>query len=301
MPRLCGVAALSSLYVQPSPPASSTATTVDGIAVMIRPRRWGGVAPAELWRYRDLAVMLATRDLRVRYRQTLLGAAWAVLQPVATMVVMHVCFGKIMGMAGRVGDVAYPVFLFAGLLPWTLFSSASHAVGNSLVQNAHVLGKVYFPRLLLPLTAAAGPAVDFVLALIVLAGLMGWFGVAISPGILFVPVVMMSVLAAVMGIGLTAAAVNVWFRDARHALPLLTQVWFFLTPVIYPVDWLSPRWAWLIQLNPMAGPVQAMRAMVLGQAIDTYALAISTGVSGVLVMMGLTLFHAAERRFADVV
>jgi lipopolysaccharide transport system permease protein len=285
------------LELQPPCPETGAAEA----AVMICPRRWGAPEVADLWQYRDLAVMLATRDLRVRYKQTALGAAWAVLQPLATMVVMHVCFGQIMGMAQRVGDVAYPIFLFSGLLPWTLFAAATNAVGNSLVQNAHVLGKVYFPRLLLPLTAAAAPTVDFILAVLVLLGLMAWFGVAITPALLLIPLVVVSVLVAVAGVGLIAASANVWFRDARHALPLMVQVWFFLTPVIYPIDWLSPRWAWLMQLNPMAGPVQAMRALVLGTPIDSHALMLSTAVSGVLMVTGLTLFHAAERRFADVV
>ncbi len=287
----------------PSEPALAPvhATATQAAAIVIQPRRWGSLAPAELWRYRDLAWMLAARDLRVRYKQTALGAAWALLQPLATMVVMHVCFGRIMGMSQRVGDVAYPVFLFAGLLPWTLFSAATQGVGNSLVQNAHVLGKVYFPRLLLPATAAAAPVADFALALVVLLGLMAWFGVAITPDLLLLPIVVASVLAAVTGVGLVAASANVWFRDARHALPLLMQVWFFLTPVIYPTHWLSPRWAQVAQLNPMAGPVQAMRAIVLGQPIDAHGLLVSAAVSGVLAVLGLTLFHAAERRFADVV
>lgn len=272
----------------------------DGVGV-IEARRWGSVGVSELWRHRELAWMLAAREVRVRYKQTALGAAWAVLQPLATMVVMHVCFGRIMGMSERVGDVAYPVFLFSGLLVWTLFASATHAVGNSLVQNAHLLGKVYFPRLLLPLSAMAAPLLDFALACAVLLGLMAWFGVTFAPGLLLLPLAGASALAAVAGVGLIAASANVWFRDARHALPLIVQVWFFLTPVIYPVSWLGERWAWLIRLNPMAGPVEAMRAMVLGEALPWGALASSTCVSLWLAAAGLVLFHAAERKFADVV
>ena len=280
--------------------ATTVTANMTGV-IRIRPRRWGITGAATLWDYRDLAWLLAVRDLQVRYKQTALGVLWAVLQPVAVMVVMHVCFGRIMGMAERVGDVAYPVFLFAGLLPWTLFASATQAVGNSLTQNAHMLGKVFFPRLLLPVTASAAATADFALASVVLLGLMAWFGVAWTWGLLALPLVAAAVLAAVMGVGLIAASVNVWYRDARHALPLTVQVWFFLTPVIYPPTWLGERWSWLLRFNPMAGPVQAMRAAVLGQPLDVALQLSSLAVSAVLLAVGLVMFHAAERRFADVV
>lgn len=255
----------------------------------------------ELWRRRELAWVLALRDLRVRYKQTFLGVSWAVIQPLATMVVLHIFFGKVMGMADRVGGVPYPVFLYAGLLPWTLFANAVTASSNSLVGNAHILSKVYFPRLLLPLSATLVPAIDYAIAFVVLAGLMLWFQVPVTMGLVLVPLLVLSTVIAVLGVGILLASLTVCYRDFRYVVPFMLQLWLFMTPVIYDLSFVPDRYQWLMQLNPMAGTIDAFRAVVLDQPVDYAAWLVSTAVATLTLLVGLTFFARLERRFADVV
>ena len=245
--------------------------------------------------------MLALRDLRVRYKQTFLGVAWAVIQPLATMVVLHIFFGKVMGMADKVGDVPYPVFLYAGLLPWTLFANAVTASSNSLVGNAHILSKVYFPRLLLPLSATLVPAIDYAIAFVVLAGLMVWFQVPVTLGLVLVPLLVLSTVIAVLGVGILLASLTVCYRDFRYVVPFMLQLWLFMTPVIYDLSFVPEQYQWLMQLNPMAGTIDAFRAVVLDQPVDYAAWGVSTTVATATLLVGLTFFAKLERRFADVV
>lgn len=269
---------------------------------VIKPQRGlASLDPAELWRRRELAWVLALRDLRVRYKQTLLGVSWAVIQPLATMVVLHVFFGKVMGMAGRVGGVPYPVFLYAGLLPWTLFANAVTSSSNSLVGNAHILSKVYFPRLLLPLSATIVPVIDYCIAFVVLAGLMLWFQVPMTLGLLWLAPLIISTVIAVLGVGILLASLTVSYRDFRCVVPFMLQLWFFTTPVIYDLGFVPERYQGLMQLNPMAGPIAGFRAAVLGQPLDLGALGVSMAVSGVIFAAGLTWFAKLERKFSDVV
>ena len=269
---------------------------------LIRPRRgWRALDLPGAWRYRGLGLALAARDLKVRYKQTALGAAWALIQPLATMLVLHVFFGRALGMADRVGDVPYPVFLYAGLLPWTLFTAAVNASATSLVNNGHILSKVYFPRLLLPISATLPPLVDYALASLVLAGLMTWFHVEPSIELLLLPALVASTLLAVLGVGILLAAVTVSYRDIRHALPFLLQIWFFVTPVIYPTTLLPPQYGWVLALNPMAGVIEAFRAAILGTPIDYAAWAISSAVAAAIVIVAVIWFANVERRFADIV
>lgn len=257
--------------------------------------------PGELWRRRELAWVLALRDLRVRYKQTFLGVAWAVIQPLATMVVLHIFFGKVMGMADRVGGVPYPVFLYAGLLPWTLFANAVTASSNSLVGNAHILSKVYFPRLLLPLSATLVPAIDYAIAFVVLAGLMLWFQVPVTIGLVLVPLLVLSTVIAVLGVGILLASLTVCYRDFRYVVPFMLQLWLFMTPVIYDLSFVPERYQWLMNLNPMAGTIDAFRAVVLNQPVNYAAWLVSTTVAVAILLVGLTFFAKLERRFADVV
>jgi len=269
---------------------------------VIEPRRRVSVARATcLWRYRELAWTLAMRDLSIRYKQTLLGAAWAVIVPVVSMLVMHVFFGRVMGMADRVGGAAYPVFLFAGNLPWLLFSNTVNASSHSLVNNAHIVGKVYFPRIVLPLSAAAAPVVDYAIAFVVLLGMMVWFDVAVTWSLLLLAPLLALLMMASVGLSVLLAAVMVKYRDVRHAIPFLVQLLFFATPVVYPVSFVPPEMRWAVYLNPLAGTVEAMRACVLGEAIAWSGLAISGGVSVALLIVGVAWFGAAERKFADVI
>ncbi len=257
--------------------------------------------PVELWRRRDLAWVLALRDLRVRYKQTLLGVAWAVIQPFATMVVLHIFFGKVLGMADKVGGVPYPVFLYAGLLPWTLFSNAVTSSSNSLVGNAHILSKVYFPRLLLPLSATIVPVIDYMIAFVVLAGLMFWFQVPLTLEMFWLVPLILSAVIAVLGVGILLASLTVSYRDFRYVVPFMLQLWFFMTPVIYSLDFVPERYQWLMNLNPMAGTIDAFRAAVLGQPINFAAWLVSTTMAALTLVVGLVWFAKLERKFADVV
>lgn len=269
----------------------------------IRPAgRWARLQPAEIWRYRDLLWLLALRDVRVRYKQAVLGAAWALIQPVVTMIVLAGFFGGLMDMEERVGSgTPYPIFLYAGLLPWMLFSSAVTASSNSLVSAAGILKKVYFPRLIVPLASAGAPLVDYALGATVLLGMMFYYGVGLSWSMLLLPMLLASTLIAVFGVSLVVAALTVAYRDFRHVVPFMVQVLFFLTPVIYPVSIVPERFRWLLMLNPMGGTTDAFRAAILGRSIDYGPWAISTAIGAVMVILGLAYFQRVEQRFADVV
>lgn len=255
----------------------------------------------ELWPHRDLLSLLALRDVRIRYKQTVLGASWAVIQPLVTMLVLQVFFGHLMGMAKRVGDVPYPVFLYAGLLPWQLFAAATNASSNSLVTNGHILTKVYFPRLIIPLSSLGAPLVDYAISFVVLIGLMAWYGVAVSWSILLLPALVLSTLLAVLGVGLLLSAATVAYRDFRHVIPFMVQTLFFMTPVIYPATIAPARYRWVLSLNPMSGTIDVFRAVILNQPVDYSAWGISVAVAAVATAAGLVYFQRAQRRFADVV
>ena len=262
---------------------------------------WRGLSPAALWRRRDLGLLLALRDVRVRYKQTLLGAAWALLQPLLTVAVLYVFFGRVIGLADRIPGAAYPVFLFAALLPWTLFAAGLNGVASSLVNNAHLITKVYFPRLFLPLAVLAAPLLDFAIGVALLLALMPLFGVTPGAGLLLLPLVAASCAAAALGPGLLAAALCVPFRDIRHALPLLVQLGFFVTPILYPPQFVPARYQWLLWLNPMAGPVEAMRAAVLGNPIPVAGWVASTCIALLILTGAVVLFNRLDKRFADLI
>ena len=259
--------------------------------------RWGNLA--ELWQYRDLLWRLGMRDVQLRYKQTLLGASWAVIQPVMMMIVFSLVFGRMLGVATDV-DVPYPIFVYAGLLPWTFFSGIVQGASLSLVNNAGMLRKIYFPRLVMPLASVVAPGVDLVMAMMVLLGMMLFYGVDMSWQLLLLPVVSASVMFAALGIGVALSALTVSYRDVKHVIPYLIQLGLFVTPVIYPLE-MAQDWAWLMGLNPMAGPVGAFRAAVLDQPIDWFAWGQSTAVAGALLPVSLWLFFRNERQFADVV
>lgn len=255
---------------------------------------------ARLWTSRDLLRYLTLRDIQVRYKQTLLGALWAILQPLTMMVVATVFFGKLLRVEESV-DAPYPVFFYAGMLPWTFFAASVSASSNSLVSNAAMLQKIYFPRLVLPAAALGAPAVDLCVSMLVLFGLMTAFGTGFGMGLLLLPVLFVSVVIAALGVGVPLAALSVTYRDFRYVVPFLVQVWFLLTPVIYPVTVVPEQYRWLLQLNPVGGVIEGFRGVVLGQPIDWLAWATSTAVALALLFAGLAFFSRAERRFADVV
>lgn len=256
---------------------------------------------AELWHYRDLLVLLTLRDIKVRYKQAALGIGWAVLQPAAMALILWLFFGVLMGLDQKVAPVPYLVFVLAGILPWTLFESAVTAASGSVVANAAIVRKVYFPRLIVPLAAAGAPLVDYAIGLGVLLLAMVFLGSAWSWQLVLLPLMIASVLVAVLGIGVLLAALTVTYRDFRHLVPFMLRLLFFVTPVIYPVTLLPEGVRWLMALNPVGGTIGAFRAAVLGTPIDYAGWGISTLIGCVALVLGVMCFQRAERRFADVV
>jgi lipopolysaccharide transport system permease protein len=254
----------------------------------------------EAWEYRELLLFLTWRDVSVRYKQTALGAAWAVLQPVLTMLVFSVFFGKLAKVPSD--GMPYPVFAFCGLLPWQLFSYALTTSASSLVANERLVSKVYFPRLIIPVSSVLAGLVDFAIAFVVLLGLMWYYGIAPTGAVVLVPLFVLLALGAAVGVGLGLSALNVRYRDVRYALPFLTQFWMFATPIAYPASLVPPQWRALYGLNPMAGVVEAFRWALLGGPQPPGAMLL---VSSAVVVLGLVAsllyFNRVERSFADVI
>lgn len=269
---------------------------------LIRPRRgFAGLQLGELWRFRDLVLLLGMRDIRVRYKQTVLGAGWAILQPLVSMVVLSLVFGGLLGVDKTTGDTPYPVFLYGGLLLWTFFATSVSTMAASLVGGANMLQKVYMPRVALPLASLGAPLIDFAAALVILVGIMAWFSTAPTATFVFLPVFLLVAVLAATGVGLLLAGLTVTYRDFRYVVPFLVQTWFFLTPVVAPVTVVPEGWRWVAALNPMAGTVEGFRACVLGTPLDTGAAAISAATAVACFVGGFLFFNRVERQFADVV
>ncbi len=292
----------------PDGAAAAAAVAAPAYEVVIQPGR-GGLAGAlaECWQYRELLYFLAWRDVKVRYKQTVLGAAWAVLQPLVTMVVFTLIFNKLGGIKAP-GDVPYMIFAYAGLLPWMLFQSSLTQSSGSIVSSANLLTKVYFPRLLSPLAAVVSALLDFSISLVVLAGMMVVFRVPVHWGIVCLPLFVLMSVAAALSVGVWLAALNAKYRDVRYVVPFMAQVWMFLTPVAYSsadLARLPERWAalqWLYHLNPMAGVVEGFRWSLLGRTdVAPESILISAAVIVTLLFGGLLYFRSVERTFADVV
>jgi len=266
----------------------------------IQPRRWWAVLDLrEVWMRRDLLYLLAWRDVKVRYKQTVLGAAWAVLQPLLTMVVFTLFFGKLARVPSD--GIPYPIFAYAGLLPWTFFSNAVTNGGNSLVNNAALITKVYFPRMLIPGAAVCAGLVDFGIASLILIGLMAYYGVALSSGAaMVIPLAMLTTMLAV-GVGMGMSALNVKYRDVRHAMPFAIQLWMFATPIIYPASLIPSKWRWLLWANPLSGLIEGFRAALFHRAFNWPALAVSTALAMVVLVGSAYVFRQMEREFADVI
>ncbi|HEX5324453.1 MAG TPA: ABC transporter permease [Capsulimonadaceae bacterium] len=255
----------------------------------------------DLWRYRVTLYFLTWRDIKVKYKQTALGAAWAILQPVLTVAVLSVFFGRYAGIAKLTGHIPYTIFLYAGVLPWTFFAQTLGNCANSVVSNAALVTKVRFPRIALPLASVGSGLVDFAIAFTVLVALMLWYHVPVTPRILFAPLLVVGLAGVAFGFGSFFAALTVSYRDFRYVIPFLTQVWMFLTPVIYPASMIPHKLRWLIDLNPLAGLVGSFRAVFLGAPVDTLQIALSGVVSLALVIGGAAYFLSVERRFADII
>jgi lipopolysaccharide transport system permease protein len=253
----------------------------------------------ELWAYRELVGILIWRDLKSRYKQTFLGIGWAVGRPLVSMVVFSVVFG---GIAGIKAGIPYPLFLYAGMLPWTYCSAALTGTTGSVVSNAALVSKAYFPRLLMPVASAIGQAADFVFALLVLGGLFAWYRTAPSWQALTLPLFLLLGLLTVLGLGFWLSALTVRYRDVPTGLPYLIQIWLYATPIVYPVSSVPERWRILVELNPITAVVNGSRWALLDYGtVGFRPLVASAALGCALLVSGLLYFSAVERRFADVI
>jgi lipopolysaccharide transport system permease protein len=254
----------------------------------------------EIWQYKELLYFFSWRDIKVRYKQTTIGIAWAVFQPLITMVIFSIFFGKLANIPSD--GVPYPVFVFIGLLFWQFFSGALSDTSNSLVSNQAIVTKVYFPRLLLPISAVVVKMVDFLIASVILVGLMIYYRFTPSAvGILLLPLLLLITFMASTGLGLFLASINVKYRDVRYVLPFFIQILMYVTPVIYPAS-IVGKFSWILALNPMTGVIQSARAALLGTTpINWLLIGISFMATIVIMMFGIYTFKKAERYFADII
>jgi lipopolysaccharide transport system permease protein len=260
---------------------------------------WRQLGLRELWDHRELLLFFVWRDIKLRYRQTFFGAAWAVLQPVLLMAIFSVTLGRLPGV-GPAG-VPYPLFVFAGLVPWTFFAQSLTGASNSLVGGEAIITKVYFPRLVLPFAAVGSFLLDLLIAIAVLGLLMAGFGVTPGlPALWIIPLALLAVVSA-LGVGTWLAAVNVRFRDVKYVVPFLVQIWFFTTPVIYTSGLISPQWRELYALNPMTGVVEGFRWALLGGPRPDGLIVVSAVAAVLILASGLLYFRRAERAFADII
>lgn len=277
-----------------------TATEAPPITIIKPKPAWKLVDFQELAHYRDLFYFLVLREIQVRYKQTVLGGLWAILQPIATMVVFSLFFGRLAKVPSD--GIPYPIFSFAAVVPWTYFSNSLNFASNSLVSNQAFISKVYFPRIAIPIAPIIGWLLDFGLAMLVLFGMMAAYGVRPTALVVMLPVLVMLMIVTVTGMGLWLAAVNVQYRDFRYVVPFMVQLWMFVSPVVYPVSMLPARFRLVYALNPMTGVIEGFRAALLGTiAFPWGILGISAVVSTVLLIGGLAYFRSVERRFADVI
>jgi lipopolysaccharide transport system permease protein len=253
----------------------------------------------ELWAYRELLYFLIWRDVKIRYKQTALGAAWAIIQPVVTMIIFTVIFSRVAGI--RSEGVPYPLYAFAALLPWTFFSNAVTNSGNSLVGSAHLITKVYFPRLLIPAAAVGAGLVDFAVAFVMVIPLMIYYRVNLTTTVFLLPLAIILMLLLALGMGLWLSALNVKYRDVRFAVPFLMQIWMFVSPIAYPSSVVPAKWQVLYSLNPIGGIVDGFRSGLLGLPVRWGSLAISAAITVALLLYGSFMFRRMEKTFADVI
>lgn len=281
-------------------PRLRTPTTQPPV-LLIRPSQgWSALNLRDLWRYRELVFFLTWRDISVRYKQTVLGAAWAIIQPFFTMVVFSVFFGRL----GKVPSdgIPYPLFAYCALLPWQLFAFSLTEASNSLVANERLITKVYFPRLAIPLSATLAGLVDFAIAFVVLLGMLIFYGIRPTAAICFLPLFVLLAIVTALGVGLWLSALNVQYRDVRYTIPFLTQVWLFSTPVAYPSSLIPEPWRALYGLNPMAGVVEGFRWALLGTGNAPGPLLVVSVLAALTVLVsGMFYFRRMERTFADIV
>lgn len=261
---------------------------------------WVALKLHELWEYRELLYFLAWRDVSVRYKQTVLGAAWAVIQPFFTMVVFSLFFGRLAGVPSD--GVPYPIFSYAALVPWMFFANALSQASDSLVGSSTLITKVYFPRLTIPIARAIAGVIDFMLAFLVLLGMMIYYGILPTMNIFWLPLLLLLAFATSLGVGLWLSALNVQFRDVRYVVPFMTQLWLFSTPVAYPSSLLSEPWRTFYGINPMVGVVEGFRWALLGTNTAPGSMIIASSLVTLSILVGgMFYFRRMEKTFADVV
>jgi len=268
---------------------------------IIEPKKgWIPIDFKEIWRYRELFYFLTKRDIKVRYKQTVLGGLWAIIQPFFTMVVFSIFFGRLAKLPSD--GIPYPIFVYAGLLPWTYFANALANSGNSLVGSANLITKVYFPRVIIPASASLAGLLDLFIAMTILFVMMVYYGLFPGMALLLFPFLIALTFLCAVGVGLWLSAMNVQYRDIRYAIPFIIQVWMFVSPVIYPASLVTERYKWVLALNPMGGIINAFRACLLGhKPVDWSLLGVSTITIFVIFFSGLYYFRRMEKTFADVV
>lgn len=262
-------------------------------------KKWALLNLPELWSYRELVVVMIMRDIKVRYKQTVMGVAWAVLQPLTMMAIFTLVFGTLAKIPSD--GYPYPVFVFSGMLAWNFFSSSVGSAGMSLVGSSNLVSKVYFPRIIIPMGSIGVALVDFLIGSVLLVLLMMIYSQSFTWNILLLPFFLFGLIMLSIGMGSWLAAVTVTYRDFRFVITYLLQIWMYLTPVIYPVTFVPENWRWVLYFNPMYAWIGGIRASFLGQSIDVVGLAVSSLITLVIFLLGLAYFEKAQRRFADII
>jgi lipopolysaccharide transport system permease protein len=253
----------------------------------------------EIWAYRELLFFLTWRDIKIRYKQTLLGASWAVIQPLFAMLLFTLFFGRLAHVPSD--DIPYPVFAYAGLLPWTFFSNAITNAGNSLIGSSSLITKVYFPRVIIPAAAVLAGLLDFAIAFLLLIPLLLYYDIAVTWKILLLPLFILQATLLALGAGMWLSALNVKYRDVRYALPFIIQLWLFASPVIYPASMMPDRWRWVLALNPMTGIIESFRACLFGRDFPPGTILPAVVITIVILLYSFFAFRRAEDSFADIV
>lgn len=268
--------------------------------IILKPRKGlSALNFKELFAYRDLLYFLAWRNIKVRYKQTAIGASWAILQPFLNMVVFSIFFGALAKVPSD--GLPYPIFVYAGLLPWTFFSNVIRMAGNSVVEDEKLITKVYFPRLIIPSSVAGVELLDFCVAFVIYVLMMLYYQIPLTAQILAVPFLLLLMVIAALGVGLILSALTVAYRDFRYVLPFMIQLGMYVSPVIYPISIVPEQWRFLLALNPMAGIIDAFRSALLGKPFDLLTVSISAGVAILVFTFGVLYFQKLERTFADVI
>jgi lipopolysaccharide transport system permease protein len=263
------------------------------------PRKWVPIDFQEIWAYRELLYFFTWRDVKIRYKQTGLGFAWAVIQPLFTMIIFSLIFGAFAKIPSD--GIPYPLFSYAALLPWTLFAEGMTRSTNSMVANAPIMTKVYFPRLLMPISGIMSPLVDFCIAFSILIAMMFYYGFVPTVNVIFLPAFLLLAIATSLGVGLWLSALNVQYRDFQYTVPFLIQIWMYASPVVYPASMLPEKFRVLYGLNPMAGVIEGFRWALLGTTPPSAMILVSVGVVVVMLVSGLFYFKKMEQYFADLV